>query len=38
MKIVVLDAETLGFEKAAWDALAELGELVLYDFTAIYRG
>jgi glycerate dehydrogenase len=33
MKIVVLDSETLGFEKTAWDALADLGELVLYDST-----
>lgn len=29
MKIVVLDAETLGFETAGWDAVAEMGELVL---------
>lgn len=34
MKIVVLDAETLGFEAEAWQSLADLGELVLYDFTA----
>ena len=29
MKIVVLDADTLGFESVAWDGLAGLGELVL---------
>ena len=29
MKIVVLDADTLGFESAEWDGLAGMGELVL---------
>lgn len=33
MKIVVLDAETLGFEAEAWKPLAELGELCLHDYT-----
>ncbi|NBB80160.1 MAG: D-2-hydroxyacid dehydrogenase [Verrucomicrobia bacterium] len=29
MKIVVLDADTLGFERDAWDGLAGIGDLVL---------
>ncbi len=33
MKIVVLDADTLGFEKDAWAGLAALGELELHPAT-----
>lgn len=33
MKIVVLDAETLGFGNEAWGSLADLGDLVLHDST-----
>lgn len=34
MRIVVLDAETIRFERAEWESVAALGELVLYDHTA----
>lgn len=33
MKIVVLDAETLGLERSAWSALEKLGELVCWEHT-----
>lgn len=33
MRLVVLDAETLGLPAAAWEPFAELGDWVAYDFT-----
>ena len=38
MKIVVLDAGTLGFDDAAWAPLRELGDVRLYDKTAYDAG